>query len=264
MTIRFYTRENFVEWFRGNREKPLVYEDEGVRSLHFGCLEVQSSMRLSNPYDLELSYTQTMMGFLLFISEPKHILIVGLGGGSLSKYCYRHFSNSRITTLEINPEVIAFRDDFLIPKDDDRFQILQTDASDFLAQSDIQADIILLDGYDAEGLPASLRAESFYSHCWRILEPGGVLVANFLGNDPFLNDYLDRLYSVFNRRVWKSKAFEGTNLIAFAVKDENYIPHWPSLFMKAHGLADRYKLDLPKVVRNMRQSQSQTKTKNII
>ena len=71
--------------------KPYVYDDAGVRRLHFDSAAVQSSMRLSDPYALDLSYTQAMMGFLLFSAEPRHILIVGLGGGSLSKYCHHRF-----------------------------------------------------------------------------------------------------------------------------------------------------------------------------
>jgi spermidine synthase len=255
MTIRIHTPDNLEQWLQGNQDKPLVYEDEGVRSLHFCCLAVQSSMRLSDPFELDLSYTQTMMGFLVFIDEPKHILIVGLGGGSLSKYCYRQFPQARITTLEINPEVIALRNVFLIPPDDERFKVVRTDAADYLANNDIQADIILLDGFDAEGLPDCLSSESFYTNCWRTLGPHGVLVANFLNSDARRRDYLNRLRGVFNNLVWSSKAFDGTNLIAFAVKGESYSPHWPSLVMKAHVLADRYRLNLPWVVKNMRRLQ---------
>src|SRR5688500_19561600 len=43
-----------------------VSERHGVRSLHIGSDTVQSSMRLSRPNDLELSYTRSMMAFLLF------------------------------------------------------------------------------------------------------------------------------------------------------------------------------------------------------
>ncbi len=37
-------------------------------------------MRRGNPLELDLAYTRAMMSFQLFQSDPKDILIVGLGG----------------------------------------------------------------------------------------------------------------------------------------------------------------------------------------
>jgi hypothetical protein len=35
--------------------------------------------------------------------------LIGLGGGSLVKYCYRNLPGTRIVVIEIDPEVIALR-----------------------------------------------------------------------------------------------------------------------------------------------------------
>jgi spermidine synthase len=210
-------------------------------------------MRLSEPFELDLSYTRTMMGFLLFNAEPRHILVVGLGGGSLSKYCYRQFPQAHITTLEINPDVIALRDRFMVPPEDDRFHIVQADACEYLARGDVQADVILLDGYDAEGLPSGLCTEPFYSNCWRTLGAQGVLVANLWGAEPKRTVYLNRLRGVFDGRVWWSKPRRSSNLIVFAVKDARYFPRWSRLESTAQSLGARYRLDLPQIVKDMRQ-----------
>ena len=233
--------------------KPYVYDDAGVRRLHFDSAAVQSSMRLSDPYALDLSYTQAMMGFLLFSAEPRHILIVGLGGGSLSKYCHHQFPQARITTLEINQHVIALRDEFLIPPDSERFQIVHTDAVHYMARSDIQADVILLDGYDIRGLPDDLCTQAFYSHCWRALSAEGVLVANLWGGvSPERGVYLQRLRGIFSGRVWWSRPRHSSSLIAFALKNERYYPQWSRLMLKAQKLGERYHLDLPRVAKDMR------------
>ena len=243
---------DFVQILVDGWGKPGVSEDGGVRSLHFSGGAVQSSMRVSEPYELDLSYTRAMMGFLLFNAEPQHILLVGLGGGSLSKYCYHQFPQARITTLEINPDVIALRDEFLVPRDNKRFQIVQSDACEYLARSDVQADIILLDGYDAEGLPSCLCAESFYANCWQALSAQGVLVANLWGGEPNRGVYLNRLRGIFDGRVWWSKPRDSSNLIVFAVKNERFYPQWSRLMSKAQTLDKRYRLDLLWVVNNMR------------
>ena len=59
-----------------------------MRCLHLGSSMVQSAMLLKAPNDLQLVYTQYMMGFLLFHPHPRDILMIGLGGGSLAKFVY--------------------------------------------------------------------------------------------------------------------------------------------------------------------------------
>lgn len=232
--------------------KPNVCDDGDVRSLHFSSGAVQSSMRVSEPFELNLSYTRTMMGFLLFNPEPRHILQVGLGGGSLSKYCYQQFPQARITTLEINPDVIALRDRFLIPRDDNRFTIVHADACDYLATSDASADVILLDGYDATGLPVCLCSESFYANCWRGLTASGVLVANYWGGEANRKKYLNRLRETFDGRVWWCKPVNSTSVVAFAVKDPYFFPHPSRLKSKALALGAQYRLEFPWIAKNLK------------
>lgn len=245
---------DFARLLVDGQGKPCVYEDrdEGIRRLQFSGGVVQSSMRVSAPFELDLSYTEAMMGFLLFNVEPRHILMVGLGGGSLSKFCFHHFPQARITTLEIDAEVIAFRDEFLIPPDDERFQVVHTDASEYLARNDVQADVILLDGYNAAGLPDCLCDEPFYSNCWNALSTEGVLVANLWGGEPRRAVYLERLRGIFDGRVWWSKPCGSSNLIVFAVKSPHYFPQWSRLMRQAQTLGERYRLDLARVVKDMR------------
>jgi hypothetical protein len=51
-------------------ETVYISEKFGVRSLHIGSDTVQSAMRIAAPNDLELSYTRSMMAFLLFNDKP--------------------------------------------------------------------------------------------------------------------------------------------------------------------------------------------------
>ena len=74
----------------GSYAKPFAIDNGRRRSLHFSLAHVQSAMRIEEPFALELAYTRKMMAFRLFLPDPKRVLIIGLGGGSLAKYCYRH------------------------------------------------------------------------------------------------------------------------------------------------------------------------------
>ena len=176
----FFTPERFERLrtlTRGGR--PFVFDDGDLRTLHFDEYVVQSAMRISDPYALVIPYTQAMTGFGVFQPQPAHVLMVGLGGGSLAKFCYRQLPHTRLTVLENDADVIALREQFMVPPDDARLRVLHADAADFIAtQDNATAEVILLDGFDQEGGPPTLCSADFFAHCRRVLPEGGVLVAN--------------------------------------------------------------------------------------
>src|SRR5882724_4675549 len=111
------------EWLDNGECEPFVREHKGVVYLHFHRFQVQSEMFQDAPDELVPGYSQTMMDFLRFNRQPDHIGMIGLGGGSIPKYCYRHLPRTTISVAEINPDVIGLRDQFFIPQDDHRFRV---------------------------------------------------------------------------------------------------------------------------------------------
>ncbi|WP_432383630.1 transferase spermidine synthase [Duganella sp. P38] len=178
---------------------------------------VQSEMRLSRPDDLVLSYVRAMMCFVLFQPRPRHIVMVGLGGGSLAKFCYRYLPQARITVLELDPQVIALREQFAIPRDDARFHVIEADAAGYMSKLAGSADVLLVDGFDADGLPPPLGSASFYADCQRALRPGGVMAANIFSYDPNYKAMLRRLRQAFSGRICSFTGIAGNNRIVFAV-----------------------------------------------
>jgi spermidine synthase len=190
---------------------PLVRTRRGRRTLEFAPGDIQSEMLLARPHALTLAYLRAMMCFVLFVPRPRHIVMVGLGGGSLAKFCYR------ITVLELRADVIALRDIFHVPRDDARLRIVRADAADWLAQAPADADVLLVDGFDAAGLPPRLADAPFYADCRRVLRPGGVLVANVFTYDPRYGAVMAALDAAFAARsCWFDKV-AGNNRIVFAL-----------------------------------------------
>jgi spermidine synthase len=109
--------------------------------------------------------------------------MLGLGGGSLAKFCYRHLPNTHITVVEINRDVIALRDEFCIPKDDARLRIVHADAVRYLRRRSARFDVILVDAFDADGVARSLGQSDFYSQAASHLHSNGMLVMNLAGQD---------------------------------------------------------------------------------
>lgn len=193
---------------------PLVQDDvQGdtpTKSLHFASWELQSRMRLDKPDALDVEYTRTMMGFLLFNSRPASIAMIGLGGGSLAKFCHRHLSQTRIAVVEINPFVIALRGEFKVPRDSDRFQVIEGDGADFVAQAPPGCDVLMVDGFDGTGMPDRLATQAFYDDCQQMLSPDGIMVVNLHVEHP--------QYEVFVARIERS--FGATNVLKVPVKRE--------------------------------------------
>jgi spermidine synthase len=207
--------DDYEESFPAGRlSAPFLYEREGKLSLHFDIAGVQSLMDTEVPNRLMLGYTRTIMGFLLFNDRPRHIGMVGLGGGSLPKYCYKHLPQSRISVAEISPEVIAVRERFLIPDDNDRFHVICEDGGEFVKRHADEFDVLIIDGFDSAGQPPELCSQEFYLDCCNALTPAGILVVNIC--DSGRSMLIPRLRRAFQGSVIVVNGDDSTNTIAFA------------------------------------------------
>ncbi|MDD0814502.1 fused MFS/spermidine synthase [Curvibacter sp. HBC28] len=198
--------------------KPYVASSARTKSLHFSSLAVQSTMSRADPQALVLSYTRTMMGFVLFKPAPTCIVSVGLGGGSLPKFCHRYLPHTRQLVLEINPHVIALRDEFQVPPDGERFEVREGDGAFYVRHASASADVLLLDGYQSLEMPAQLCSERFYQGCRDTLNHDGILVANLHVHHPDYPLYIERMAHVFDQSVLLVREPGGTNCTVFAFK----------------------------------------------
>jgi spermidine synthase len=226
-------------------DKPFILDCGALRYLHFDFDKVQSLMRCDDPDALCLRYTRKMMSFLLFNPEPRRILILGLGGGSLVKFCYRHLPSARITAIEIDPYVIVLREEFRVPKDDERFCVLQGDGTRYVTFRGPRQDVILLDTYDRHGAAAGLQ---------RRLTVNGVLVTNIHGDAYERASEFARIRAVFGKRVIALPVREDGNLIVLAFRTDAALRNWAQRERLALALKERFGLNFSRFVRKMTRS----------
>ncbi len=238
-----------------NREASVeVSEINGVRSLHLGSDTVQSSMKLADPYALVLSYTRAMMAFLLFRPCPEHVLMIGLGGGSLPKFVYRYLPATRTTVLEREPRVIAIaRQYFQVPPDDERFRVLSAEGAAWVADHPACCDVLMVDGYDGREQGAELSSEDFYASARRALNDAGVLVVNLWSSDSRFDVYLQRIESVFESVVCLPAERRG-NMAVLAFRQSPGQPRWDDLRAAARSLQTLYGLEFINFVEALRES----------
>ena len=217
--------------------KPYVHLSATTRALHFSISEIQSRMALRDPVALDLAYTRTMMGFLLLLPAPRRIAMVGLGGGSLVKFCHHHLRAACIEVAEINPHVIALRDEFCVPPDDPRLRVLQADGADFVRSAAPGVDVILVDGFSSMGQPARLCSQRFYDDCAELLQPEGVLVVNLHAAHPHHDLHLARIERSFGGAALVVDGGDLSNNIVFAGSGRALDKHRAGPVRRPKGLA---------------------------
>lgn len=232
---------------------PLVVDTESERHLQFSHDALQSRMRLDDPYALIAAYTRHMMSFLLFDPDPEHVLLIGLGGGSQAKFCYRHLSHARITAVEIDARVIALRDAFSMPPDDHRFRIVHDDGARYVSRHRQPVSAILIDAFDQDGVSPSLATPEFFRHSSRLLLPGGVLVMNLHGDPERFGEHLQRVREVFGDRALLVEVTGNDNVLLYAFAPSGVSPKARHLVLRARYLQSKMPLNFRHYLQQLRQ-----------
>ena len=199
-----------------SQQFPFIHKNRQTLSLSLDSPLIQSCMRRDEPTALILDYTRAMMGFLLFNPSPASMLMIGLGGGSVPKYCHQHLPEVDITTVEINPDVIALRDEFLIPADSERFRVICADGVAFVAQAPQRYDVVMVDGFTGEGQPEALCSRAFYNACKAALSDEGMLVVNLHAEMPRCGELTQRIERCFGGHAVSVATDDGDNRVVLA------------------------------------------------
>ncbi|NMG48491.1 spermidine synthase-like protein [Azoarcus communis] len=241
----------------GDYSKPFVLEHDGLRSLYFGSLRFQqSAMRIDHPYALDVAYTQGMMAFMLFNPRPRSLCLYGLGGGSLAKFCYRHLPGCDITAVELDENVIAFRELFDLPADDARFRIECCDAIEHAAAASLRPDVVLVDLFDANGVAGALLESDFYRDLYRGLSGSGIMVMNLAGDKADYARHVAHIAEVFDEHMIAMSVREDGNYLLFAFRNPAFAPRWKWMSTQARELADRMGLDFPQFAQLLERGQT--------
>jgi len=240
----------------GSYTKAFLIEEFEYRSLCFaldGC--TQSEMRLDDPYALVNEYTRKMMGFLAFQPRPGRVLIIGLGGGSLVKYCHRHLPTTHITAVEIDPDVLALRSQFFVPPDDERLRVIQADGADHIAQMVDRGErtsAILVDAYDHKGIAGAVVERSFLQNAKRSLSRNGVFVMNLVAESDEAERHIATIRQVFGESVVAiAVRGGGSNLVVFAGQPLHDPQRVLMAMRNARRIEDRLGLFFPTLIRRL-------------
>jgi spermidine synthase len=226
-----------------------VVEDNGLRCLTFRravATERQTCMRTAQPDYLVFPYTRMMLGSLLVKPDPKRVLIIGLGGGTLPMTLRQLFPDLEIDVVELDPAVTRVAEKFFGFKRDERMRVSEEDGRVFVKKA-IRAgtkyDIVMLDAFEDEYIPEHLSTKEFLLEVKSTLTPDGVVAANTFSSNrlyPYESATYAAVFGTFynlklgNRIIWaqpnqlaERSALE-TNAKAFdaAFDKRGFDPDW--------------------------------------
>jgi spermidine synthase len=101
-----------------------------------------------------------------------------MGGGATSTYLLGTLPQTRITEVELDPDVVILARKYFEYQDSPRRALFTEDGRKFLMTTHESYDLVLLDAYRGAFVPFHLLTEEFYAEVKQHLAPGGVVVEN--------------------------------------------------------------------------------------
>ncbi|KIL74230.1 spermidine synthase [Bacillus badius] len=183
-----------------------VSENEEQRNLRFltsfqsGILKKKEGT--STPY-----LNSFLLGPIFLNRQIKRILCIGLGTGYLVKAFRSFFPDLKIDVVEIDEEVYHVAKKYFNFSLDSNIDVHILDAFEFVKKTDSTSyDLVALDAYDGNKVPAHLDSAKFYKEINRILMPDGILISNLHGrltgehSQDFRNSY-NKIEEAFNHSI---------------------------------------------------------------
>ena len=236
------------------RDIPTISEGGGIRYLHFGTEWVQGAMWVSKPAELVLEYTAQMMAWLLFLAPPRQqsIGMLGLGAGSLARFCLKH-TPSKINIVEWNPLVTSACELYFKLPRPSRMLIEHLDAGVWVSdvQHHDQCAVLMVDLYDAQAAGPVRDSLAFYQSCRQVLGEVGVMTVNLFGAHASFEKNIRRLSAAFDGRLLSLPQIDAGNQVVLAFKGPPIRVSIEQLLARADDVESQYGLPAKKWVRSM-------------
>ncbi len=180
-----------------------VTEDKSQRHLRFDHSH-QSAMDLNDPYSSGIRYPDYLHLPMALKPDAKRVLVLGLGGGTVTKRYWRDYPGVTVDSVEIDPVVVDVAERYFKLPTDPRIRLFTEDARRFVQTADGTYDIVIVDAYYADSLPFHLTTEEFFREVKRRMSPDGVIAYNCIGSvEGERSDLFRSMYRTASQ-VWTS------------------------------------------------------------
>jgi len=181
----------------------LVYETGSVRCIcftRFCRIGRQTCQDVKRPDRIVMNYPQMMLGALFVKPEPRSVLIIGLGGGTIPRALQEVVPEARIDVVEIDPAVVSVARRYFDLGQSGKLNVIEADGRVHIKRAlrgEQRYDLIMLDAFDHEYIPEHLLTQEFLKEVRSLLAPGGVLAANTFSSSRLYDHESTTYASVF-------------------------------------------------------------------
>lgn len=230
----------------------IVTEDgDGLRTLRFEKDGARQSV--VKPGDVEylaLPYASAMLTGLALSEDPRRILVVGLGGGTLPMFLRKHYPDATIDVVDIDPDVVYVAKEFFGFREDSHMKAHVDDGRQFIEKSRRPYDVIFLDAFGSDSVPEHLTTREFLRAVRRAVKPDGSVVGNLWGSGHNrLYDSMVRTYQeVFDELFILDVRNAGNKILLALSRRQPLSSDELTLMARKVSTAKRFRFDLGELV----------------
>jgi spermidine synthase len=221
------------------------------------CLELrttnnalQSVININRPHKLELKNLEYLMGVLLFLPNPRNILLLGTGGGSLIHFVKFHYPQCRLTSVELDSELQALmHQNMLLPKADETLIYVIDDAANYLHSCSQKFDLILVDIFSGNQSPDWLLNAANIQQIYTLLSNQGAVAYNLLIDSEFEYNLFHRnLTRIFSQQTLFLPVEEFDNTIAYGIRNQPKHRGMPYYLQQASNMTELHDINYNEIL----------------
>ena len=169
-----------------------VVQNRSTRKLYFDSPIEQSCLYLNAPMTLNFEYQEKIVERILAFANQHskeqtfRVLILGMGGGSMAHHLFHMLPNIQLTVVELRQAVIDCAYNYFHLPNEPEIEVVCEDAITFMAENNLENlkdnaqhyDVIIVDIFDANGLPSELSDKQFQENLWQNINSPGLVIFN--------------------------------------------------------------------------------------
>lgn len=235
----------------------LVEDNDDLRCLKFNVKSnktQQSCYLKSQPQQLVFNYTKLLMASLLVNPEPQRILIIGLGGGTMSNTLAALYPESEIDNVEIDPAVIKVAREYFEFFENGKVKTYAQDGRIFIKRALMKKhtyDWIILDAFNGDYIPEHLMTKEFLTEAKDLLTDNGILSANTFSLSKLYAHESATYKSVFGHFYQVANKNNSNRIVLASKNGLSDTPIFESIVDKLDEKLSFYNVDIRLLYQNM-------------
>lgn len=183
-----------------------VTQEGPIRKLTFGEPDFkvsQASMNMSNILIHHSEYTEMMLAPILYKQNPKRVLVIGLGGGDVTRGIETCYPDVEMDVVEIDPAVVRIAQDYFFWKPSSKVKVYTMDGRTFVGMQVVNNakpyDWVIIDAFDSDYVPFHLTTAEFFDILGMVMAADGVVSVNVWINHKLFSYQARTINAIFGQ-----------------------------------------------------------------